>query len=108
MTNEEAIQHLEEMKKGIFLWDMSELIDLCISALSENKGEWIPVSKRLPEMGIYVLCACQANIYDVFELTPEGWFHDVKHTYMLGFVKAWQPLPEPYKAESEDMRGGKE
>ena len=29
------------MKKGLFLWDMTELIDLCISALSENKGEWI-------------------------------------------------------------------
>lgn len=45
MTKEEAIQHLEEMKKGIFLWDMSELIDLCISALSENKGEDRPKSQ---------------------------------------------------------------
>ncbi len=41
MTNEEAIKHLEDMKKGLFLWDMTELIDLCISALSENKGEWL-------------------------------------------------------------------
>lgn len=53
MSREEAIQHLEEMKKGIFLWDMSELIDLCISALSENKGEskhgqWVRMS-ALPE-----------------------------------------------------------
>lgn len=39
MTREEAIKHLEDMKKGLFLWDMTELIDLCISALSENKGE---------------------------------------------------------------------
>lgn len=38
MTREEAIHHLEEMKKGIFLWDMSELIDFCISALSIPKS----------------------------------------------------------------------
>lgn len=41
MTKEEAIKHLEDMKKGLFLWDMTELIDLCISALSENKGDLI-------------------------------------------------------------------
>ena len=40
MTKEEAIKHLEDMKKGLFLWDMTELIDLCISALSENKREF--------------------------------------------------------------------
>lgn len=39
MTKEEAIKHLEDMKKGLFLWDMTELIDLCISALSVPKRE---------------------------------------------------------------------
>ena len=33
MTKEEAIEHLEDMKKGLFLWDMTELVDLCILAL---------------------------------------------------------------------------
>ena len=65
----------------------------------ENKGEWIPVSERLPEMGVRVLCACQADLYDVLKLTPKGWFYDTRHTYMFGFVRAWMPLPEPYKAE---------
>lgn len=64
-----------------------------------HKGEWIPVSERLPKMGVRVLCACQADLYDVLKLTPNGWFYDTRHTYMLGFVRAWQPLPEPYKAE---------
>lgn len=63
----------------------------------ENKGEWTPVSERLPEMGVRVLCACQADLYDVLKLTPDGWFYDTRHTYMFGFVLAWQPLPEPYK-----------
>lgn len=39
LTREEAIEHLEDMKKGLFLWDMTELIDLCISALSEELSE---------------------------------------------------------------------
>ena len=62
-----------------------------------EKGEWIPVSERLPEMGVRVLCACQADLYDVLKLTPDGWFYDTRHTYMFGFVLAWQPLPEPYE-----------
>jgi hypothetical protein len=74
---------------------------------AEKVGQWIPVSERLPEMGVRVLCACQADLYDVLKLTPEGWFYDTRHTYMFGFVRAWMPLPEPYKAsptgaESED------
>ena len=46
MTKEEAIKHLEDMKKGLFLWDMTELIEVCISALSADvrpniHGHWI-------------------------------------------------------------------
>lgn len=37
MKKEEAIKHLEDMKKGLFLWDMDELIDLCISALNDSE-----------------------------------------------------------------------
>lgn len=67
-----------------------------------EKGEWIPVSERLPEMGVRVLCACQADLYDVLKLTPDGWFYDTRHTYMFGFVLAWQPLPEPYTRGKAD------
>lgn len=74
------------------------LVDI-IKELDKDKGDWIPVSERLPEMGVRVLCACQANLYDVLKLTPDGWFYDTRHTYMFGFVRAWMPLPEPYKAE---------
>ena len=103
MTREEAIVILDGFKHNpLFNEQHFEALDMAISALSENKGEWIPVSERLPEMGVRVLCACQADLYDVLKLTPEGWFYDTRHTYMFGFVKAWMPLPEPYK---EDMRG---
>ena len=77
-----------------------DCVRLAINALSRsgNPNKWIPVSERLPEMGVRVLCACQADLYDVLKLTPEGWFYDTRHTYMFGFVRAWMPLPDPYKA----------
>lgn len=111
MTREEIIEHLDSIvgtyeillghgiNSDILDVDDIEAIKEAISALSENKREWIPVSERLPKMGVRVLCACQADLYDVLKLTPDGWFYDTRHTYMFGFVKAWQPLPEPYKAE---------
>ena len=59
--------------------------------------KWIPISEKLPGVGETVLCQCQANIYEVLKLTVNGWYHDKDHCYMLGFVIAWQPLPQPYE-----------
>ena len=74
---------------------------MTIKAL-EKEPKWISVSERLPNIGEKVLCQCQANIYEVLKLTVDGWYHDNEHCYMKGFVIAWQSLPEPYKAESEN------
>ena len=58
-----------------------------------EKGEWIPVSERLPEdRGDYII-----------DYTNEfGEFVGISHYDKYGFwsssnVIAWQPLPEPYK-----------
>lgn len=78
-----------------------EALDEAIKALSvpeREKGEWIPVSERLPEdRGNYII-----------DYTNEfGEFVDISYFDKYGFwsssnVIAWQPLPEPYKAESEE------
>ena len=63
----------------------------------EIKGEWIPVSERLPE-GRTTVLACD-RMHDIFV----AWFEDNNWTSSdKVFVKgcpilAWQPLPEPYK-----------
>ena len=65
----------------------------------ENKGEWIPVTERLPEENVHVLITVlhEGKTYvttdDYFCYGFDDWKDD---------VIAWQPLPEPYKAESED------
>lgn len=61
----------------------------------ENPNKWIPVSKRLPEgNGYYLTTTMYGEVY--CDYWAEVGF-DRQET-----IIAWQPLPEPYKAESED------
>ena len=80
-------------------------LDMAISALSENKGKWIPVSERLPKDGQSVLfCDIDEDIMIGYHVkgrpethfSQDGTYEDMKNVF------AWMPLPEPYKAESED------
>ena len=78
-----------------------------------NADKWIPVSERLPDKDKYidfykclvaVNCTSRNDICDSFTA-----YFDGKHFYMhlydraiISGVKAWMPLPESYKVESED------
>lgn len=70
-----------------------------LSGRDTNVPRWIPVTERLPEFGVRVLCKCRANIYEVLTWTAQGWEHDPQHIYMSGFATHWIPLPEPPKEE---------
>lgn len=59
-----------------------------------EKPRWIPVTERLPEVGVWVLCYCRANSFDVFRMTDEGhWQYGNRSIYMKGYVTHWMPLP---------------
>lgn len=99
---------------GVFEWGTSSkawghaLDDLPTYFVPEReKGEWIPVTERLPKDGQSVLfCDIDDDIMVGYHVkgrpathfSQDGTYEDMKN------VRAWQPLPEPYKAESEDKK----
>ncbi len=120
MTREEAIRILEANKPVIKRESMSarkyvEAYEMAISALSENKGGWNPLASdeegriigSLPEEGEEVLVTVYGQVeidsfgcdFEYDESTGEcrnEWFcenNDIED------VRAWMPLPEPYKPE---------
>jgi len=70
----------------------------------EKVDEWIPVSERLPEEnGVYLACYEDATV--LLDWFNGKWFFHGKNPAVeeTGTIIAWMPLPEPYKAESEEV-----
>ena len=64
-------------------------------------SEWIPVGERLPDKeDKYLVTICVHGVYEV----RESWFliYGTVTSWVERNTIAWMPLPEPYKAESED------
>lgn len=118
ITREEAIAILlnnTNLGYGIVIEGEStaqikEALNMAIEALKEpKKGGWIPVSERLPTFEERVLTTntdgiiqeaklepCKYGGDELFWMMPSGaYFH-------FNRIVAWMPLPEPYKAESEE------
>lgn len=84
-------------------------------------GGWIPVSERLPEEEGRYLCAYGKNLMCVYSFSNDlfsvddydfakykfekkkGFYaYDSEWGYWeVDFIKAWQPLPEPFKEEED-------
>lgn len=99
MTNKEAIKNIREHCYFSNLVPTArEALEIAIKALEPR---WIPVTERLPEDYIHVLC--QFTLSGMGECyLAHGVFHVVGGLVMTcNEVIAWMPLPEPYKAESE-------
>lgn len=71
--------------------------------LDENKGEWIPVTERLPEEHKEVLTCSLGGFIEIqsIELSIELNYWENQHGDLsdIDEVIAWMPLPEPYEAE---------
>lgn len=63
----------------------------------EKENGWIPVSERLPEDDTTVLASCKARNGTTF-VRCEYYVCGSWHLNCEG-VKAWKPLPEPYKED---------
>ena len=109
MTREEAIAIFKGFK---FLPREMKAVDMAINAL-KHEQRWIPVTERLPEKPY----GCLVTVEDEEPMTGQ-WFETIL-PYFVGWdgkqwndaegeqcpfeVIAWMPLPEPYKAESEEL-----
>ena len=67
---------------------------------SENPNKWIPVSERLPKAFETVLRTRVENGWNgtTYTIVDIGCICPADHN-----IVAWMPLPEPYKAESEEV-----
>lgn len=96
MTREEYIDFANALKNNytIDFDKLPEFCDMAISALSEIKRNWIPISERLPEKKVKDYLACCEDGYVATIMYDNGrWLINGNN------VIAWMPKPEPYKAE---------
>ena len=96
--------------------DMYEELDLLplVRPQEPKTGHWIPVSERLPEKNMHCLVSVgklyltQIAIYsDLMGTIEHKIFYQGNYGYgdfndITEYVKAWMPLPTPYKEESEE------
>ena len=96
----------EEYNKG---WNACNIYWCNTIDRQPKVGEWIPVSEGLPKEDYdTVLVFLESNIYDIaiwhseygFRPWYAGYFEEATPEWESK-VLAWQPLPEPYKGESE-------
>lgn len=106
MTNEEAKsiifnQWQAFLEDSIDYGGISEAYKMAIKALEQTR--WIPVSERLPTFDEDVLVTNGRGIHvGWFDSVAKCWLGDSVSKYFMNHIIKWMPLPELYKAESED------
>lgn len=119
MTGEEEPMN-EDCRKS------AEALDIAMKALEQEPktGRWIPCNERLPKddkkqyivqktngfidiLG-FTKDAYKLDRYDFAEYKDKNkqlfYEYDSEYGYIEWKCEAWMPLPEPYKAESEDNK----
>ena len=97
MTDREK---LIELLSDMWQADSYEEIADHLIANGVTVQRWIPVTERLPETGVLVMCACNTNALHVlsYDDVMDDWDAMYGHVcFRKEFVTHWMPLPEPPK-----------
>ena len=94
--------------------DIKKASDVLKKILKEDREKkikkemkWIPTSERLPKKeGKYLTCNQNGKML-ILEYVPDHDYSfpiekDETEMFENGYVKAWMPLPEPYRGEQND------
>jgi len=69
----------------------------------ENKGEWIPVSERLPENNKNVLATDGLDVFIAWHNPEKEKWYSFDELFDEQYpILAWQLLPEPWEGEKEN------
>ena len=104
ISRQEANVELSTMLKECFSVD-DEIIDAVQTTLQEIRPaqRWIPVTERFPEEAGWFLTSVSHKFTNELK-TIVRWFSTAHGFEILGTaesVKAWMPLPEPFKEVEE-------
>ena len=95
------IEEIESYRGDIFA---DEIVELIKQMPSVDDTKWIPCSEKFPDKpGTYIVSAFDGAITHV---SFAKWMPRLRTWALSGYrsywkVKAWMPLPEPYKKEGE-------
>lgn len=106
----EALEYIEKHKDVLNLVNAFAELGFDTNKIIWSAQEWIPVSERLPDTNDKVLVTMIENEYGDTKVyfgsyvkSIQLWMVEDRTSYFTHVeVTAWMPLPEPYKAESED------
>lgn len=111
VANMTLAQARDLIAKSLSHSDMELEFDKAVQMLldcAEEKinNDWIPVTERLPEYNKEVLTCSDGGFIEIQSLENScngAYWEDQEGDWSYsGEVTAWMPLPQPYKAESEE------
>lgn len=116
MTREEAIYHLnstgwleERERIAINFLDsigcFEEHDRIMMPSADKPRGEWIPVSERLPDDGKWAIWCSSDGVIGIARFKEDCYnhFYPNETSFDLEDAVAWMPLPKPFCGV--DMRG---
>ena len=108
ISRELALREIDKYMCGV---PFEKTLDVVIQELPPvtPKARWIPCNERLPKENEYIGDVCKYYLIQdeygdmhVAHLSKVGWIPMDSLKAIGNEIVAWMPLPEPYKAESED------